>query len=62
MGDNTVTIVFRGNVQPAILNNVKSIDIKKDVVVVTGYGYRQVYFKDVIQSLNADYSVGVFIK
>lgn len=62
MGDNTVTIVFRGNVQPAILNNVKSVDIKKDVVVVTGYGYRQVYFKDVIQSLNADYSVGVFIK
>lgn len=62
MGDNTVTIVFRGNVQPAILNNVKSVDIKKDVVVVTGYGYRQVYFKDVIQSLNADYDVGVFIK
>ena len=62
MGDNTVTIVFRGNVQPAVLNNVKTVDIKKDVVVVTGYGYRQVYFRDVIQSLNADYSVGVFIK
>lgn len=62
MGDNTVTIVFRGNVQPTVLNNVKTVDIKKDVVLVTGYGYRQVYFRDVIQSLNADYSVGVFIK
>lgn len=57
MGD-TVTIMFRDkSVQPYILSNVK-----KDCVVVTGLGYRQVFFRDVIHSINADYSVGVFIR
>lgn len=62
MGD-TVTIMFRDkSVQPYILSNVKSIDVKRDCIVVTGLGYRQVFFKDVIHSINADYSVGVFIR
>ena len=62
MGD-TVIITFRDfNLQPTILEDVKSIDIKKDTVVVTGRGYRRVFFKDVIHSISADYNVGVFVK
>ena len=62
MGDQ-VTIIFRcPTKQPRILNDVKTIDIKKDSVIITGRGFREIYFKDEIHSINADYNIGVYVK
>lgn len=62
MGD-TVTITFRNsNIQPEVIENAKTIDIKRDTIVVCGHGYRKVYFKDEVHSVYADYNIGVFVK
>ena len=61
--EGSVTIIFRcPTQQPRILDYVKTIDIKKDSVIITGRGFREIYFKDEIHNISADYSVGVYVK
>lgn len=63
MGTDTVTVVFEGNfTQPDILYNVKSVEIKRDSILIIASGFKKLYFKDKIKNITADSAVKIFIK
>ena len=63
MGISEVMIVFESpNTQPVMLSSVNTIEIKRDNVIVTGYGYRRIYFKSSIKTIETGLKVKIFIK
>jgi hypothetical protein len=63
MNDNEVMIVFNGqNQQPVILQGVGQLEIKRDNILVSGYSFRKIYFKDSIHSIETGQRVKVFIR
>lgn len=63
MDNNNVTIIMEGQFsQPELLYNVKSIEVKRDNVIVRGNGYSKIYFKNKIKSITADNDVKIFLR
>lgn len=61
--EREVTIIMDSNfAQPEILSNVKTIEIKRDNIMVCGMGYIKVYFKNKIKTINCSSDVKIFIR